>query len=40
MASELGWDESRIQDEIADLEKIYIVIPEDKKPRQLSAVGE
>lgn len=31
MAQELGWSESRIQSEMRDVEKAYIVIPNDKK---------
>ena len=31
MAEELGWSESRIQAEMQDVEKAYIVIPNDKK---------
>ncbi len=32
MAKELGWSESRIQSEMEEVEKAYIVIPSDKKP--------
>lgn len=32
MAKELGWSESRILAEIAEVSKAYIVIPSDKKP--------
>ncbi|CAN5605823.1 hypothetical protein BH23CYA1_BH23CYA1_14230 [soil metagenome] len=32
MAQELGWSESRIQSEMEEVEKAYIVIPKDKKP--------